>query len=87
MPDLHPDWYRRLLVFWLFTGPVVLVMSNFHSRNWFSLLPGPPPVDDGAYPTIGWVVALLLVWHPVTLMPVAIWSAVRRRSKRDDAAE
>ena len=88
MSDLHPHWYRRLLVFWLFTGPVVLVLANFHNPNGFSLLPGPPPLGEGAYPTISWAITFLLIWHPFILLPVALWPAFRRRAaKQGDATK
>ena len=78
--DLHPHWYRRLLVFWLFTGPVILVLGNFHNPSGFRVLPSAPPVAEGAYPTISWAIATLMVWHPVVLLPFALWPAVRRHT-------
>lgn len=84
MTDLHPHWYRRLLVFWLLTGPAVLVLSNFHNPDGFSFLPGPPPLTEGVYPTISWAVAVLLIWHPVILLPVALWPALKHRSAKRD---
>ena len=84
--DLNPYWYRRLLVFWLFTGPPLLVLSNFHNPDWFSILPSPPPFGEGLYPTVSWTVMVLLIWHPLLLAPLALWSRARRHSKVENAS-
>jgi hypothetical protein len=84
--DLHPQWYRRLLVLWLFTGPVILVTGNFHNPDGFRVLPSAPPLAEGAYATISWAIATLLVWHPVLLLPPALWPVFRRRKGRSSDA-
>jgi len=84
--DLHPHWYRRLLVFWLFTGPPMLVLANFHNPNWFSVFPGLPPLSEGVYPTVSWAVIVFIIWQPALLFPFWLWSKQRRRASKVENA-
>ena len=84
---LHQHWYRRLLIIWLFTGPPMLVLSNFQNPDWFSILPGAPPLSEGTYPTVAWTLIVLIIWHPLLLLPFALWPAIRRRKLEDNNAK
>jgi len=83
--DLHARWYPRLLFLWVFTGLPLLILANFHSPNWFSIIPGAPPLSEGIYPTVAWFASVIIIWQPVLLLPFWVWSKRRGTSKVDNA--
>lgn len=77
-----PHWYRYECLFWLFTGlPFQWFFTAFNGLSFFSLPDAPGP--DGS-PLGLWMFAILFLYHPLFLAPMALWQAWARPAKVDE---
>ena len=72
-----PRWYRTECLVWLVTGlPLQFFFTAFNGLSFFTLpdLPGP----NGSHSAIFWLVLLVVLYHPVFMLPIAIWDGSRK---------
>jgi hypothetical protein len=69
-----PRWYLFEWVMWLFTGlPLLWFATGFTGVSIFSL-PDPPPLPwDWPFGFIVWLFGVALIYHPLLMLPVALW--------------
>ena len=76
-----PNWYRNGCLIWLVTGlPFQWFFTAFNGLSFFSLPDAPGP--NGS-PLGLWIFAILLLYHPLLLAPVALWQSWTRHTKVD----
>ena len=77
-----PRWYKIECLIWLFTGlPLQWFFTAFNGLSFFSLPDAPGP--DGS-PLGLWIFAILFLYHPLFLAPVALWQSSTRRVKVEE---
>ncbi len=77
-----PRWYLVEWAIWLCTGlPFQWFFTAFSGLPFFSLPDAPGP--DGS-PLGLWILAILFLYHPLFLAPVALWQSWTHRVKVDD---
>lgn len=85
-----PGWFWGLMAVWVCIGiPSFVLGQGF--RGYFSVLPDPPPFtysshwESWTFGTIAWVVAAVIIYLPLFLVPaLLIW---RRRQRIIDAQD
>ena len=77
-----PRWYRIECLVWLFTGlPLQWFFTAFNGLSFFSLPDAPGP--NGSTFSV-WIPAILFLYHPLFLAPVALWQSRARPAKVDE---
>ena len=72
-----PQWYLLELKVWLCTGlPLQWFFTAFNGLPFFSL-PDAPGVNGP--PVALWAVAILVLYHPILMAPLALWHGWMRR--------
>ena len=72
-----PRWFKTECLVWLVTGlPLQFFFTSFNGLSFFTLpdLPGP----DGSPSVAAWLASLVVLYHPVFMLPVAIWDSSRK---------
>ena len=74
-----PRWYLVEWAIWLCTGlPFQWFYTAFNGLPFFSL----PDAPGSNGPSVGlWLFAILFLYHPVLMAPVAFWQSWTRRAK------
>ena len=71
-----PRWYLAELAIWACTGlPFQWFFTAFNGLSFFSLPdpPGPDGLSLGA-----WLLAIIFLYHPLLLAPLALWMGRKR---------
>lgn len=75
-----PIWHRWQWGVWLVTGlPFQWFMTAFNGLSFFSL---PDPPGPNGSPLALWIGAVIFLYHPFFLAPLALWLAWKKSKIR-----